>query len=216
MPRKNTENLKGQTFGRLVALSKVQKRSTDKNIFWECKCSCGEPKIVAASNLRNGTTNSCGCFRRELMAAKNITHGKSRTPEYITWTGMIDRCHNTENIGFTDYGGIGIKVCREWRDSFETFLSDMGPRPALRYSIDRKDNNLGYFKENCRWATNHTQSRNRSDNKFITIDGVTLCQSDWCKKLGIEYSNTYRKARRSAYGSVEAVIRDAYQMFVTG
>lgn len=94
-------------------------------------------------------------------------HGMQKTSEYNTWTHIKDRCHNTKNSRYKDYGGRGITVCEEWRKIFKSFYEDMGDRPE-GMSLDRIDNNKGYSKENCRWATTHQQNINqriRKDNK---------------------------------------------------
>jgi len=64
-------------------------------------------------------------------------------------------------------------------DGFINFLKDMGPRPSKQYSLDRIDNNKGYCKENCRWATIKEQTRNRKNNVNITFNNETKCISDW-------------------------------------
>jgi len=89
-----------------------------------------------------------------------ITHGMSKSRTYTTWRKMKARCLNKNANGYEDYGGIGIKVCNRWINSFEDFLSDMGERPE-KHSIDRIDGRKGYFKKNCRWATQSEQNLNK-------------------------------------------------------
>ena len=86
---------------------------------------------------------------------------RSRTPEYIAWVGMKDRCSNQKSGNYKYYGGRGIKVCDRWVDSFENFYEDMGKRPQGQYSFDRKDNDGDYEPSNCRWATKNEQMANR-------------------------------------------------------
>jgi hypothetical protein len=78
---------------------------------------------------------------------------------YRAWCHMKSRCYNIADISYKDYGARGITVCEDWQQ-FENFLVDMGEAPQGT-SLDRKDNNLGYCKENCRWATPIEQSNNR-------------------------------------------------------
>ena len=80
--------------------------------------------------------------------------------EYHSWDAMIQRCTNPNNPGFEKYGGLGIAVCDRWKNSFINFITDMGLKPAVGYSIDRIDGSKGYSPENCRWADWHTQSVN--------------------------------------------------------
>jgi len=127
-----------------------------------CKCSCGNIKVIIGQNLTNGRTKSCGCLQKEIVSSicKNrITHGMSNTTEYEIWASMKQRCLNNNDAAYKNYGGRGITICQEWIDSFETFYLDMGDRPKGR-SIDRKNNNGPYCKENCRWGTRSEQTRN--------------------------------------------------------
>jgi hypothetical protein len=85
-------------------------------------------------------------------------------PEYTIWTQMKQRCYNSNNNAYKYYGGRGIKVCQRWLDSFETFYTDLGPRPFPKAQIDRKDNNGDYEPDNCRWTT----ARNNIHNSRVT------------------------------------------------
>jgi len=108
----------------------------------------------------------------------NAKHGMCRTPEYGTWCGMIKRTENSKEPAYKRYGGRGIKMCEKWRKDFMSFYEDMGPRPGLRYSIDRIDNDGDYTPENCRWADDYTQAKNkgvRNDNKS-GVPGVRYYQ----------------------------------------
>lgn len=115
---------------------------------------------------------------------------KSSTKEYKTWHAMKARCNNLNNDNYEWYGGRGIKICPEWENDFDKFLKDMGPRPE-NTTLDRIDNNLGYSKENCRWADNFTQSNNKRGNRILEYNGrkQTLCQ--WAKEFGIPYDFLY-------------------------
>ena len=127
---------------------------------WVCICDCGKQARVLASSLNSGNTSSCGC-RRDKSASESLkTHGMSKTPEYYVYRAMLQRCGNKRNPRYKDYGGRGIAVCDRWLDGFEAFLEDMGNRPA-GMSIERVNNDLGYFKENCKWATMKEQSLNK-------------------------------------------------------
>lgn len=153
-----------------------------------CICVCGCEKLVRQERLRNGTSKSCGCQR----LANLITHGRTTkefrasSHEYWIWNSMLDRCFNKNNRGYNNYGGRGITVCERWL-KFENFYSDMGTKPPGK-SIERRDNNLGYFPDNCYWATRHEQAKNTRRNRMITVDGVTKCISEWARELGISHS----------------------------
>jgi DNA-binding MarR family transcriptional regulator len=102
-------------------------------------------------------------YVRRKFTAKKLVDGNHRTklPEYGIWTGIIARCSNQKHKNYKRYGGRGIGVCQAWRDDFENFYRDMGPRPSGRHSIDRVDNDRGYEPGNCRWATPREQVLNR-------------------------------------------------------
>jgi hypothetical protein len=101
------------------------------------------------------------------------------------WNNMKARCHNPKWINYARYGGRGITVCDEWLRSFEQFYADMGDRPTPEHSIDRIDNNKGYSKENCRWATRLEQRRNQRRYVLIAFNGETLPIKEWAARLGL-------------------------------
>jgi hypothetical protein len=104
-----------------------------------------------------------------------------RRPEYTVWSSMRARCRDLKN---KRYGGRGIGVCNRW-DSFAAFLSDMGPRPSSKHSIDRKDNDGNYTPENCRWATRKEQMANMSRNRRLTFKGETMLLIEWERRTGL-------------------------------
>lgn len=111
--------------------------------------------------------------------------GGSRSTEYGIWQGMRQRCGNPNNPNYARYGGRGIRVCKEWQDSFANFLAHMGRRPSRDHSIDRIDNSKGYEPGNVRWATAAEQNRNCSRNIVIEHDGRAACLEDWAAELGV-------------------------------
>jgi len=172
------ENLQGMKFGMLTVISRCEPIS--QRTSWECSCECGNVSKVQSSKLKNGHTKSCGCYRHTF---KLIHTPESRRTRNI-WNHMIDRCNNVSNSRYSDYGGRGITVCKEWLD-FESFRRDMGDAPA-GLTLDRKDNFAGYDKANCRWATGQEQQRNRRLNLIITLNGVSKCLSEWAESIGIK------------------------------
>lgn len=117
----------------------------------------------------------------------NFKHGMrpqgNASKTYAAWVSMRNRCLRPNDHAYPQYGGRGITICPEWND-FPRFFSDMGEAPK-RKSLDRIDNNAGYFKENCRWATSTEQMQNRRCNKNITYNGETHCKAEWARRAGI-------------------------------
>lgn len=179
-------DLVGKVFGRLVVVSRSDSHITPNGTlkpYWECKCSCGAAVRVRAETLRNGDTRSCGCLAKELSSINHSTHGQSKSTTYNTWRAMIERCNRKGNSHYKHYGERGITVCKDWL-KYENFLRDMGTRPD-GLSIERVNNDLGYSKENCRWATAVEQSRNTTRSVLIEWDGATRNRCDWAKIIGI-------------------------------
>lgn len=177
------QDLTKQRFGRLIVVKQIEKNRWG-HIKYLCKCDCGRQKIVVDSNLKFGSTKSCGCLVRE---GNNTKHGhkrkNKRSTTYQIWTTIIQRCTNPNHRNYSRYGGRGVTVCERWK-SFENFLIDMGERPPNR-QIDRINNNGGYDKKNCRWTTPKQNGRNRQNNRLITFNYKTQCLSAWAEQLNI-------------------------------
>lgn len=171
----------GQSFGRLTVLA-IVRRDSHGHAIMSCSCVCGEVVEVSLGDLVTGHTRSCGCLKKDSLT----THGLCRSSEYRTWVNMLDRCINSNTPRYCDYGGRGITVCESWL-KFENFYADMGPRPSKDHSIDRKDNNGGYCKDNCRWATRDQQDNNTRRTRTLTYSGKTQSLSQWASELGITH-----------------------------
>lgn len=159
------QNLRpGTRFGRLVIEGQTDKRMGSKR--YVCLCDCGIRKTVTAGNLRSGSTNSCGCLKRDMAPTMLRTHGLSKVfvAEYSAWKGAKGRCKCMGRF-YKWYGAKGIKMCSRWSNSFPLFFQDMGKRPSPKHSLDRIDGNGDYEPGNCRWATWHIQRLNRAPKR---------------------------------------------------
>lgn len=172
------KDLTGKKFGRLTVEERVQDKVRGRPR-WACACACGGTAVVSSANLMRGISNSCGCIVRENVHSRK--HNGCGTPTYEIWKSMWGRCSNPRNKGFPQYGGRGITVDPAWRD-YSVFIRDMGEKPEGRWSLDRIDNNKGYSRANCRWATDTQQGRNKSTNTRYMFAGEELTWSEWADR----------------------------------
>ena len=184
----------GDRFFRLMAIRFVKKEKFGK--LWEFKCDCGNVSCHIDMNVKRGMIKSCGCLKREASSVRLTTHGMSRFKEYQIYHAMIERCYNDKNKAYENYGGRGISVCNNWKNSFENFFADMGARPSSKHSLDRINNNGDYCAGNCRWATVDEQLANRRTTIKLAYKGVVLPIAEWSKRLGINTSTLKNRIKR--------------------
>ena len=165
--------MQGRRYGRLSVLEHVG-FSEYRDSKWRCLCQCGRECIVLGSNLRKGHTTSCGCLAIEVVRERSTVHAhtsnRAPTLTYIAWQSMHTRCApNYKNAH--RYYDRGIVICERWH-KFENFLDDMGECPH-GMTLDRCNNDGNYEPNNCRWATQTEQQRNRGNNK-LTMESANL------------------------------------------
>jgi hypothetical protein len=174
----------GNKYGRLTVVSKG--KLVGGNRYWFCKCECGNTKEICYSSLARNVSKSCGCLNAELSGSRWRTHGKSKTTTHNVWLGIKQRCYDQNCNAYLNYGARGITVDARWLESFDNFLADMGERPTGK-SLERIDNNKGYSKSNCVWATSKEQANNRRSNLVYEYQGKALNLTQWAEESGIPY-----------------------------
>jgi hypothetical protein len=162
----------------VIGYAGSQRIGTQSKTFWWCMCRCGTVKKILAGNLRRHLSKSCGCLKHKHGISPMLR--SAHQSEYRIFHSMWNRCTNPNNRSYINYGARGIYVCKEWY-IFDVFLKDMGPRPSPIYSIERKDNNGPYNKDNCIWATRKVQNSNTRRNHFITFNNITRTLAEWSR-----------------------------------
>ena len=191
-------DLTGKRFGRLVVIGKSLKRSKHRNTYWFCQCDCGEITCIMASSLRFGNTQSCGCLRIERTIKATTKHGLSGGKQntnriYRIWRNMKSRCLNSNTPKFKNHGGRGVFICREWLD-FENFYNwAIQNGYADNLTLERINNNEGYYPTNCEWTTYKKQNFNKRVNRIVTYRNESRPLMEWSNLLGFKFSTLWAR-----------------------
>lgn len=179
--------LEGKRFGKLTVLKYACSYKQRSN--WLCKCDCGNETIVESRLLKSGNVTSCGCVHKY--------HGMSGTRLYTIWQHMIDRCYNSNNTNYKNYGGRGIQICDEWKDDAGKFCEwALANGYAKDLTLDRIDVNGNYEPGNCRWATRKEQANNKRNNHFLSCNGEIKTITEWERITGISKQTIYKRLKR--------------------
>lgn len=176
-------DITGRKYGRLTVISRIPNRQS----YWLCRCDCGNEKEIHSGNLTSGRQVSCGCYGAEARKL-NRTHGETKTRLYQIWGNMKSRCYNPNVFSYYRYGARGIKVCEEWKKSYDAFREwalKTGYNDDL--TIERKDVNKDYCPENCRWATWEEQANNKANSRFVEFKGEIHTVAEWARSLGMDH-----------------------------
>ena len=205
-PAKNRIDLTGHRYGRLLVLGYVETRG--KRPVWECQCDCGTVVNCVGGNLKNGSSSSCGCFRREMATTRNHRHGLRYHRFYLRWNDMMHRCYNPKNEFYGDYGGRGIDVCPKWQDVANFIVWCEGQVFEEGMTLDRHPDNDGpYSPDNCRFATPAQQNRNMRSNIWVEYRGERLVFKDFVSRYGVvEYSVARKRHRNLGWDAINAAL----------
>lgn len=190
-------DITGQRFGRLTVLEFVARKGG--TTLWKCRCDCGTEKVILRSNFQYGETKSCGCLLSEKVRDRMVKHGHSQERLYNIWVHMKKRCHLPKDKDFPNYGGRGISVCEEWKNSYDVFAhwaKSNGYEANL--TIDRIDNDKGYSPENCRWVTRESNNSNKRNVINISVNDTTDTLTGWANRINVPRKRLYK--RYSKYG----------------
>lgn len=196
-------DLTGKRFGKLTVIDRAP-NSKNCETMWNCLCDCGNALVVRGHNLKQGTTKSCGCSRKDKRPYRE-THGMSKTRLYRIWSLMRNRCECETSRAYHNYGGRGISVCEEWLNPSNFFDWSLKNGYADNLSIDRIDNNGNYCPDNCRWVSRTVQSNNTRSNKFYTIGEKTQTLAEWCREYNISYKSVHDRIKRYGWDLKKAL-----------
>lgn len=199
-------DLVGKKFERLTVVRKSH-RKNDK-VMWECLCDCGNITYVSTYYLTSGKIRSCGCFKVDELLKRSKTHNQRHTKLYDVWKTMRQRCNNSKNVSYHNYGGRGISVCEEWENSFQSFYDwSMSNGYSDNLTIDRIDVNGNYCPENCRWTDRQVQANNTRVNHRITYNGETHSMAEWARITGMSYSSLSNRIK-TYHWSIERALTE--------
>jgi hypothetical protein len=193
VPKAN--KLDGQTFHKLTVIERSGIARNGK-IKWLCRCDCGKEAIVVGTDLITGNTKSCGCYKNQMIRDRSFLHGQSRKRIHNIWSNIDQRCNNSNNKSYRLYGAAGITLCESWNEfiNFLDWSTINGYQETL--TIDRKDNSKGYSPDNCRWVSMESQQRNRTNNRYLTINGETKMLCEWSEETGIHHTTILTRIKR--------------------
>ncbi len=163
-----------------------------------CECDCGRTIETRLNSVRSHNTVCCGICNK---------HHMTNSSEFGSWSAMRERCDPSNKRTRRNYSDRGITVCDRWCNSFANFFADMGPKPSPAHSLDRINNDLGYFPENCRWATPTEQQNNTRTNRFVVVLGERMTITQACRKHRVVSSQTARCRLNRGWDDEAAVLQ---------
>jgi hypothetical protein len=180
----NTKDLTNQKFERLTI---IRRDFNKKRIYWICDCECGTKNLsIRGDLLRLGNTKSCGCLQKEKAKEagklnRKYEEGIIKSSEYYAWSGMIQRCTNSNSESFHNYGKRGITVFNMWtgKAGFKEFYNYIGSKPDETYSLDRVNVNGNYEPGNVRWASPDVQNQNKRITVIQSLEEANIIRKEF-------------------------------------
>lgn len=204
-------NITGENFGEWLVLQQAPPKADGRSC-WLCRCSCGVKVIVRERTLVSGTSTKCMSCAGTQSGLKRNYPRLSNYREHAVWSAIKQRCFNSRDRAYKWYGGRGITMSAEWRDSFATFIRDMGRCPP-GFTIDRyPDQNGNYESGNCRWTDWKSQQRNRRNNVLLTYQGKTQSVIAWSEETRLKYTTILGRINIQGWSVADALSKPARYM----
>jgi len=205
---------KGTRCGKVIVIEPTPQRSYNRSVMYRCKCDCGDECLISAIALRKGNCScgKCGYKSAQTRLANEKYIGDTEKHLAIEFNLIKQRCQNPRATGFSNYGGRGIHVCKEWNDNTRSFIDwAIANGYNENLTIDRIKVNGPYSPDNCRWVDRHTQANNKSNNVYITTSYDSRTIADWARDLGFSYSFLYKTLYRDGHDAAAELIDLAIQ-----
>ncbi len=202
------KDLSGCLFGRWAVLGLSHKVGT-KNL-WLCRCECGNQGKIYQGHLKRGASKSCGCLRKELARERSFIHGRTGSRLWVSYSHMKQRCTNKKVVGYKHYGMRGIKVCSEWQNfaPFMEWALNNGYTDDL--TIDRIDNEKGYYPDNCRWVNHSVQNSNKRKHKNNTSGYIGVMKHGEGWRARVDFNGRATNIGTFQTPHKAAIARDAF------
>lgn len=203
--RTHFKDLTGKTYGRLTVIGIDGYNEISREYYWECKCTCGNFKTIKGGSLKTGATSSCGCLQKEQV----YVHGMTKSKIYKTYRAMLDRCSNSKNSRYKDYGGRGIEVCSDWKIKRKGFLNFYNWAMSNGYnenlSLERINTDGNYEPLNCTWETLLQQNRNKRNTVWVDYNGEKITLGQLSEITGIYRNLLYSRIVTNKWSVEEAL-----------
>ena len=202
--------LPNQTFNLLTSVCFVRYESGEARIaYWKFNCACGNSVVRCYSAVKNGKATNCGCLAKANRRKAHVKHGYRHTRFYRCWQGMWSRATNPKHLAYKRYKTLGINICPKW-EKFTGFLEDMLEGYSDELTLERINNNKGYYKDNCKWATRKEQNRNTRVTLKVRYRGKLWKLCELTESLGLSYARVWGRLNKCKW-SLERALHEPIQ-----
>lgn len=188
--KEDNVNFLNRKYGKLTVIEDLGRINNARRI--KAICECGSIKEINLRSLKNGATQSCGCYLKEQSGKRSTKHGLSKHPLMKIWYAMKARCNNPNDTSYENYGGRGVKVSMRWENDFEAFYTwciNNGWQQGMDVDKDIKSSTgrgILYCPELCCIVSRKDNLRTKSNNRYLELNGEKRCIAEWSELLGIK------------------------------